>query len=257
MLNPLIIAVLFFATVLAGAFAGWATRKRLSADNLTDETKSVVSVSMAVVATISALVIGLLISNANTAFSVLGGEVTALSAQVLRLDNILRRYGPEAGPSRQTLREFAERKTDDLFPDSGGDVRLSNPATYELLQRLEDLMLALKPGNERDKWWLGQAMTLAGKIGDTGWLMAQQVGQGTPRAFVVLLAFWLTSLFASFGLFGPQNRTTLVFVILCALAVAGAIGLILELEKGFGGIVQVSPEPLRQAVKALNSELSE
>lgn len=61
----------------------------------------------------------------------------------------------------------------------------------------------------------------------------------------------LTSLFASFGLFGPLNRTTLVFVVLCALAAAGDIGMILELEKGFGGMVHVSPLPMRQAPKAL------
>ena len=53
-------------------------------------------------------------------------------------------------------------------------------------------MLELKPSNPRDQWWLGQAMTLAGKIGDTRWLLVQQLGQGTPKAFLALLVFWLT-----------------------------------------------------------------
>jgi hypothetical protein len=101
--NSLIIGLMVFAVILAGAFAGWEIRKRLPAHHLTDETKSLVSVSMAVVATISALVLGLLISNANTSFSALGGEVTTLSAQILRLDQILRRYGPETDPARMTL----------------------------------------------------------------------------------------------------------------------------------------------------------
>jgi hypothetical protein len=42
--------------------------------------------------------------------------------------------------------------------------------------------LALKPTNARDQWWMGQAMTLAGKIGDTRWLIAQRVGEGTPKS---------------------------------------------------------------------------
>jgi len=88
-----------------------------------------------------------------------------------------------------------------MFPDNPGDVQLGNPSTYELLQRLEDMLLALKPDNPRDQWWMGQAMTLASKIGETRWLIAQQVGQGTPKAFVALLVFWLALLFASFGLF--------------------------------------------------------
>jgi hypothetical protein len=147
--------------------------------------------------------------------------VTALSAEILRLDQILRRYGPETAQARELLRQYAELKTDDLFPDNPADVHLSHQSTYELLQRLEDSQLALKPANIRDQWWLGQAMTLAGKIGDARWLLAQQVGQETPREFSALLVFWLALLFASFGLFAPQNFTSAVTLTLCAVAVPG------------------------------------
>ena len=129
MFNPLIIGLIVFAVILAGAFAGWVLRHRLPEHQLCDETKSTVTISMAVVATFSALVLGLLISNANTSFSALGGEVTTLSAQILRLDQLLRRYGPDAGLARETLRQYAELKTADLFPDNPADVRLSDPET--------------------------------------------------------------------------------------------------------------------------------
>jgi hypothetical protein len=153
------------------------------------------------------------------------------------------------------LRHYAELKTADLFPDNSEDVRLDDPETYHLLQQLEDSILALKSATARDKWWLDQAMTLAGKIGDTRWLLTQQVGQGTPKAFVALLVFWLTLLFASFGLFAPRNLTSASTLTLCAVAVAGAIGMILELEQGFGGMVHISAQPMRQAVNALHTEL--
>jgi hypothetical protein len=255
--NSLIIGLIVFAVIRAGAFAGVKTRNRLPKHHLTDETKNLVSISTAVVATVSALVLGLLISNANTSFTRLGGEVTTVSAQILRLDHILRRYGADAEPARNTLLQYAAHKTADLFPDDSSDVRLSNPSTYELLQRLEDMLLALKPANPRDQWWLGQAMTLAAKIGDSRWLLAQQVGQGTPKAFVALLVFWLALLFASFGLFAPPNLISTVTLTLCALAVAGAVTMFLELEQGFGGLVQVSPQPMLQAVKTLEAEPSD
>jgi len=190
MQNPLIIGLIVFGVILAGAFVGLVIKERLPEHHLSDETKSTVTVSMAVVATFSALVLGLLISNANNSFSALGGEVTTLSAQILRLDQLLRRYGPETGPAREILQQYAEVKTADLFPDNPADVRLDNPRAYELLQQLEDSILALKPANARDKWWLDQAMTLAGKIGDTRWLLTQQVGQGTQKPL---------SLFSFFG----------------------------------------------------------
>jgi hypothetical protein len=247
------IGPIVFGLLSVGAFAGWGVRRYLPADHLTDETKSLVSVSTAVVATISALVLGLLISNANSSFTRLGGQVTALSAEILRLDQILRRYGPSADPARETLRQYAERKTIDLFPDDPAKVNLGNQSTYELLQRFEDMMLGLRPSNPRDQWWLGQAMTLAGKIGDSRWLLAQQVGQGTPKTFVALLIFWLIFLFASFGLFAPHNATSAVILTLCALSAAGAVAMFLELEQGFGRVISVSPLPMRQAVNALKS----
>jgi hypothetical protein len=63
-------------------------------------------------------------------------------------------------------------------------------------------------------------------------------------------------LFASFGLFAPPNLTSAVTLTLCALAVAGAVAMFLELEQGFGGVVRISPEPMRHAVKVLEAEPS-
>ena len=255
--NSPIIGLITFAFILAGTFAGLEIRERLPKHHLTDETKSIVSVSTAVVATISALVLGLLISNANTTFTRLGGEVTTLSAEILRLDHILRRYGADAEPARNKLLQYAEHKEADLFPADPTNTRLSNPSTYEALQQFEDMLLALRPANPRDEWWLNQAKILAAKIGDTRWLLAQQVGQGTPKAFVALLVFWLALLFATFGLFAPRNLTSVVILMLCALAVAGAVGMFLELEQGFGGLVHISPQPMRQAVETLETEPSD
>jgi len=254
MFTPLIVAVLVFAVILAGAFAGAIVRWRVSQHNLTEETKSVVSVSMAVVATISALVLGLLLSNANSSFNAVQGQVTAISAEILRLDQLLRRYGPETKLARAKLRQYAERKRDDLFPENPADVHLGVQSTYELLQEVEDAMLAVKPSNARDQWWLAQALALAGKIGDTRFLLAQQIGQGTPKAVLLLLVFWLTLLFASFTLFAPSNAISTATLTLCALAIAGAIGMILELERGFGGFVHVSPQPMNHAVAVLQAE---
>jgi hypothetical protein len=145
-LSPLIIGLIIFAVLVGGAFAGWTAQQRLPAHHLSHETKSLVSFSMAVVGTISAaLVLGLLISNANTSFIARNGEVTTLSADILRLDQMLRLYGPEANPARGKLLQFAERKTHDLLPKSPEDVRVSNESTYEVLKQVEYLMLELRP----------------------------------------------------------------------------------------------------------------
>jgi hypothetical protein len=251
-LSPPIIGFIVFAVIVGGAFAGWSARQRLPAHHLSDETKSLVSVSMAVVATVSALVLGLLISNANTSFITRSNEVTTLSADILRLDQMLRLYGPETNPARGKLLQFAERKANDLFPRDARDVRVNNESTYEVLQQVEYLMLELQPPDPRHQWFLQQALLHAAKIGNTHWLLGQESGQGTPKAFIALVVFWLTLLFASFGLFAPRNFVSALALVLCAIAVTGAVEMILELEQPFDGVLQISARPMLQAVNDLN-----
>jgi hypothetical protein len=250
----LLIGLSVFTVVLFGALAGWIAGHFLP-HHVTEEIKNLVTISTAVVATVSALSLGLLLSSANTAFTARGNEVTRISADIIRLDRMLRRYGPEADAARDMLRHYVEHKAADLFPERPEDpVRVDNPTTYDLLFRVEERLLALHPADTRAQWLVGQALTLATNVGNTRWLLAQQEDEGMPRAFLILLTFWLTLLFASFGLFAPRKLTSAVVLVLCALAVSGAVELIFELEAPFTRLVRISPLPMRNAVAAVNQE---
>src|SRR5438270_5451646 len=152
----------------------------------------------------------------------------------------------------EKLLQFAERKANDLFPESLKDVRVDNESTYEVLKKVEYLMLELRPPDPRRQWFQQQALLHAAKIGNTHWLLGQEAGQGTPKAFVALVVFWLSLLFASFGLFAPRNLISRLTLVLCAIAVAGAVEMILELEQPFGGVLHISPLPMHQTVYSLN-----
>ena len=67
----------------------------------------------------------------------------------------------------------------------------------------------------------------------------------------MVLVFWLCIIFASFGLFAPRNATVIATFFVCALSVAGAISLILDLDQSFEGLLQVSGDPLRAALTQL------
>ena len=81
-----------------------------------------------------------------------------------------------------------------------------------------------------------------------------------PLPFLGAVALWLAVLFASFGLFAPRNLTVIVALFLCALAVATAFKLILDLDTPFEGTIRLSPppihlssEPMRDALHAIGS----
>ena len=90
------IGVIIDVILFGSALLAMAAARFLPEHHLSPETKGVVSVSVAVVGTLSALVVGLLISNSNTSFTAKSQEVTQISADVINLDRMLRRYGPEA-----------------------------------------------------------------------------------------------------------------------------------------------------------------
>ena len=80
-------------------------------------------------------------------------------------------------------------------------------------------------------------MTLAADVGRTRLLLFEHLGASIPVPFLVVLVFWLCIIFASFGLFAPRNATVIAVLCVCALSVAGAIFLILELDRSFEGLL--------------------
>jgi hypothetical protein len=58
-------------------------------------------------------------------------------------------------------------------------------------------------------------------------------------------------LFTSFGLFAPFNATVIGVLLVCALSVAGAIFLVLEMDRPFEGLIQISSAPLQNALAHL------
>jgi hypothetical protein len=95
---------------------------------------------MAVVGTMSALVISLLISSGSASLKSRTGDVALLANDIMRLDTLLRRYGPESGPVRDALQRYAAMKVEDLFP-SNTRPNVDNPATLKMLDHVEDLIL--------------------------------------------------------------------------------------------------------------------
>src|SRR5258707_6371783 len=103
----IVTGLISFAAIFGGALIGLFVRRRLPGHHLSSETQSVVTVAVAVIGTLSALVLGLMISAANSSFSKRSDEVRELSLPVIRVERNLRSYGPEAGASRAQLRALS------------------------------------------------------------------------------------------------------------------------------------------------------
>jgi hypothetical protein len=248
----LVIGLISFAAIFAGALVGLFVRRYLPDHHLSSETQSAVTVAVAVLGTLAALVLGLMITAANSSFSARSDEVRELSLQVIRMDRNLRRYGPETAEARAAVRMWAAAKLQQLFPDKGKPP-VSPETTIIMLENVQDAVVALTPQNERQKYLRTLCLTLSSTMIQARWKLEQRVGHSIPGPFLILLIFWLAIVFASFGLFAQVNPTVIVALFLCSVAVSGGIYLIEELDKPLSGFIHVSPDSMRNALIEIKS----
>lgn len=240
------------AVVFGGALLGMLAGRLLPEHHLSNETKATVSVAVAVLGTLSALVLGLLISTASGTFATRSQEVTQMSADMIQLDRLLRLYGPEAQEARELLRRYTAAKLLDLFPADPSKVAVDDELTAALLETLQGRVLALAPADEGQRWQRTRALEFIDTMFRARWLLVQQSTTAIPVPFLVLLVFWLSVLFLTFGLFAPRNMTVLATLFLCAVGVSGAVMMVLDLETPFGGVIRLSDVPMRHALEAIS-----
>jgi hypothetical protein len=219
--------------------------------HLSTDSKDVVKLTMAVLATMSALVVGLLISSAKSSFESKDGEVRHLATQVVLLDQTMAQYGPQTQDARKLVREIVAMRVRSVWnEDSKVDTTVvrSVPGSIQEIQRK---LLDLSPSNDPQRWLQSKALQIVGDIADTRWLLAEQTGSTIQWRFLAVLVFWLAMIFASFGMFAPRNGTVVSALFVCALSMAGAIYLIVELDQPFSGVIRLSSAPMHSALDQL------
>jgi hypothetical protein len=247
-MSPLAIGLIVFTCVFGGALLGMFLRFTLPEHHLSAESKDTVKVGIGLIATMAALVLGLLVATAKASYDTKSNELTEMSANTVMLDRMLAHYGPETKPIRELLRRSGERALESLWPQNGQAPRLEPAGAAEALY---DAIEALSPKNDAQGALKSQALNLTIEIDKMRWLLFEQSGSSISSLFLTVLVFWLTVIFISFGLFAPYNLTVIATLLVCALSVSGAIFLILELDRPFEGVIKISSTPVRNALAHL------
>ena len=243
--SPFALSLAAFGCVIGGVLLGIWGHRYLPSGHRDSDTKEAVRLGMALVGTTVALVLGLLIASSKSFYDTQNNEVTEVAANVVLLDRVLAHYGPETKDVRAALRESITS----LVVDTGLRATFE-PATFSgevLFEKLQEL----SPQTDNQRTLQAQALTLATKVGQTRWLMYAQKASSVPMPLLAILVFWLTLLFMSFALFVRPNIMVVSSLVISALAVCGAIFLILEMYQPYTGLIQVSDAPLRSALAQL------
>ncbi len=250
------IAVSAFACVFLSGLLGMFLRANLPQHHLNQESKDVVKLVMGVVATLAALVLGLLTASAKAEFDTQSNELQQSAAKIIELDRLLASYGPEATALRAGLRQRLTRRLDLTWPEESGtstshSAKLEAPETAPAAEGLLAGIRGLSPQSDAQREARSQATQVGRDLLATRWLIMAQTSSPLPTPFLVVLVFWLSVLFGSFGLFAPRNATVVAAFLLSVAAVSGSLFLILEMSRPFEGLIKVSSAPMRYALSQL------
>lgn len=247
-MEPLEIGIVAFLIVFGAALFGMFLRSRLPEHHLTPDSRDAIKLATAIIGTLSALALGLLIASAKRSFDDAGAELRATAARILLLDRVMAQYGPETAEMRQSLRRLLEHRRLEIDNGALNSASLNDGLDIEPIQ---DRLRNLVPKTDGERWLQARALQLSGQVAETRWLRPETEAGGFPGVFVVFIIFWLALLFASFGLLAPGNPTVIGFLLVSAISVAGALVLIIDMDHPYLGYIRVSDMPLRLALERL------
>ena len=250
-MNSTIIAAIVFACLFGAGLLGVRVRAMLPENHLNPDTKDAVKVGMGLVATMAALVLGLLVASTKGAYDTQKNEVTQMAAKIVFLDRVLANYGSETGETRDLLRRSVGSAINRMWPDR----KISQPAQLDPSatsgEAFFNSIQQLSPQNDARRSLKSQAVQVTTDVGQMRWLLFEQTESSISLPMLIVLIAWLAIIFMSVGLFASPNATVVIALMLSALSVAGAIFLILELDMPFDGVIQISSAPMRNALNHL------
>ncbi len=241
-----------FLCLFGAALIGMVLRSRLPDHHLSVESRDSIKLATAVVGTLSALALGLLVASANSDYENAENELITSVAHIMLLDRVMAHYGPETTAARGLLHKLVVARLDQGWGKASGHDVASEAAVYGTgIEPVQDILRALSPNTEAQRWLQSRALDVSGQIAEARWILLETGSEGLPWAFLIILVFWLAVLFATFGLLAHSNATVVLTLLVCSLSVAGAVFLIVDMAHPYLGVIQVSDAPLRRALEQL------
>ena len=254
-MNSLVAGIVLFVVSLAAGYAGLMVQERLKEHHKSGESRGVVGQVAGLITLLLALVLGTLIGVSYSYFATQKTELEGFAAQILRLDQALKQYGPETLPMREKLKAGIVKGYETFWGDGEVDPAALTVATpLANAQATMDFLATLKPTTDAQKAALASANTYASMVEQSRLLMSLQVASPPVRpALIAILILWTAALFFGVGLYAQSNAVVLAAMTFGALSVACAVFLIIGMGEPYTGLLKVNPAALREAIEYLGT----
>ena len=157
-MSDILIGVIVFGIIFGGAMFGMFLGWILPDQHLAPDTRDVIRVVMAMLATLSAVVLGLLTGSAISSLAEKEGELRRAGVQFIMLDRTLATYGPETKVARDLLKQTLAERISQIWPEEGGDVSLEALGGGAGIGLVQKELFALSPQNDEQRWLQSHAL---------------------------------------------------------------------------------------------------
>lgn len=227
--------------------------KKLRHQSLDEDTVRSMTLSVGTVATLTAIVLGLLTGSTKDSFDDTERAIKHSAVQILTLHRLLKKYETnEAQKIASSLKSVLQESISSKIYKDRNEEQISQSGVFVKIESLVDEIRSLQPQDEYHRVLFTQMIRVTDDLLQSRWFAVTSVGSSIPTIFLIVLWFWLVITFGCFGLISPFNKHTAAIFSLCALSVASAVFLMLELDGAFDGFIYVSLEPLEVTNRLLD-----
>jgi len=245
-MSPTIAFLASFASILIGAATGMTLKRSLPPDMLEGGSKEFIRLAAGFLATLAALVIGLMIASAKNTYDSQNTNVRQLGTNAVLVDQMLVKYGPEAGAARTLLREIIPSATARIWRENTQGTGGATFVVSQTAERFYNAIEGLRPANAEQTSLKSRIIAITTEMGRTRLLVFTQSDNAIPVPFFIVLTFWLVVIFAS--LLAEPSRIVIASILVFAISVSSALFLIVDLSHPFEGLMQISNHHLQMVL---------
>jgi hypothetical protein len=258
-MNSYQIAFFTFLLIFGAASLGFLFQKLLPPQHLSEQSKGAVHLGAGLIATLAALILGLLVSSTKGSYDQAGSLINETCASFAHADRLLGNYGPDAEPIRGMLRASLERALLLVWPEesgAGSRATLNDRSSAKMqLENVYNSVSLLKPANPNQEQLQTDTLRILDDMIQKRWLLQEVVyGGGISWILLVVPVLFIAFMNLVYALYSPRNSTVVVVLLSTSLCIAIAVFLISELSSPLHGILKLSSRPVHVVLDQMGSK---
>lgn len=263
-MNSLEIAAITFLFLFGAAAVGFFGQRLLPAHHLSDQSRAAVHLGAGLIATLAALILGLLVSSTKGSYDQASSLVNEMSASYEHADRLLANYGTDssgvdAATIRATLRQSLEYALSLVWPE---ETSVAKPTALGdrshsrmLLENVYNRVALLKASNPSQQHLQDDTLKALDDIIQKRWLLQEVVlGGGISWILLVIPVLFIAFITLVYALYAPRNPTVAAVLFCSSLCIATAVFLISDLASPLSGTLKISSKPLHVALDQMGAK---